>query len=68
MNKPCHAIITSAANDTDLGAILVSLELSRSRWAVTSLSPCGGEKMSKHCCRAAILRGSWSVSSFLLRK
>jgi transposase len=33
---------------TDLGAIFVSLELSRSTWLITSLSPCGGEKMSKH--------------------
>jgi transposase len=33
---------------TDLGAIFVSLELSRSRWLITSLSPGGGEKMSKH--------------------
>jgi transposase len=31
-----------------LGAIFVSLELSRSKWLVTSLSPGGGEKMSKH--------------------
>src|SRR3981189_648915 len=34
---------------TDLGAIFVSLELSRSSWLITSLSPGGGEKMSKHC-------------------
>ena len=27
---------------------LVSLELSRSTWLITSLSPCAGEKMSKH--------------------
>ena len=33
---------------TNLGAIFVSLELSRSTWLVTSLSPGGGEKMSKH--------------------
>ena len=31
---------------TDLGAIFVSLELSRSTWLITSLSPGGGEKMS----------------------
>jgi transposase len=31
---------------TDLGAIFISLELSRSSWVVTSLSPGGGEKMS----------------------
>jgi transposase len=33
---------------TDLGAIFVSLELSRSIWLITSLSPGGREKMSKH--------------------
>ena len=32
----------------DLGAIFISLELSRSTWLITSLSPSGGEKMSKH--------------------
>jgi hypothetical protein len=38
----------STAIRTDLGAIFVSLELSQSTWVVTSLSPGGGEKMSKH--------------------
>jgi len=33
---------------SDLGAIFVSLELSRSIWLITSLSPGAGEKMSKH--------------------
>src|ERR1019366_10376298 len=33
---------------TNLGAIFVSLELSRSIWLITSLSPGSGEKMSKH--------------------
>src|SRR5690349_15819867 len=33
---------------TDLKALFVSLELSRSTWVITSLSPGGGEKMSKH--------------------
>jgi transposase len=33
---------------TNLGAIFVSLELSRSSWLITLLSPGGGEKMSKH--------------------
>src|ERR1700719_3498453 len=36
---------------TDLGAIFVSLELSRSTWRITSLSPGGGEKMSKQVVR-----------------
>jgi len=33
---------------TNLGAIFVSLELSRSTWLITSLSPGAGEKMLKH--------------------
>jgi transposase len=32
----------------DLGAIFVSMELSRSKWLLTSLSPGSAEKMSKH--------------------
>ncbi|OKP63302.1 IS110 family transposase [Ensifer adhaerens] len=39
---------TPAAIRTDLAAIFVSLELSRSTWLITSLSPGNGEKMSKH--------------------
>ena len=33
---------------TNLGAIFVSLELSRSTWLITSVSAGGGEKMSKY--------------------
>src|SRR5664280_3359263 len=42
---------------TDLGAIFVSLELSRSTWLITSLSPDGGEKMSKHAVRGGDVAG-----------
>jgi transposase len=42
---------------TDLGAIFVSLELSRSTWLVTSLSPGGGEKMSKQVVRGGDVAG-----------
>ena len=42
---------------TDLGAIFVSLELSRSKWLITSLSPGGGEKMSKHAVAAGDIAG-----------
>jgi len=38
----------SVAIRTELSAIFVSLELSKSTWVVTSLSPSGGEKMSRH--------------------
>ena len=36
---------------TNLGAIFVSLELSRSTWLITSLSPGNGETMSKYSYR-----------------
>ena len=42
---------------TDLGAIFVSLELSRSTWLITSLSPSGGEKMSKQVVRGGDVAG-----------
>lgn len=42
---------------TDLGAIFVSLELSRATWLVTSLSPGAGEKMSRHSVRGGDLAG-----------
>src|ERR1700716_2082885 len=41
----------------DLGAIFVSMELSRSTWLITSLSPGGGEKMSKHSVQAGDIAG-----------
>jgi transposase len=44
-----------AAIRIDLGAIFVSLELSRSIWLVTSLSPGSSGKMSKHAVSGATL-------------
>ena len=46
---------------TNLGAIFVSLELSRSTWLITSLSPDGGEKMSKHV--GAWWRRRWATGA-----
>jgi len=37
---------------TDLGAIFVSMELSRSTWLITSLSP-AGDKMSRRAVSGA---------------
>jgi hypothetical protein len=48
---------TPAAIRTDLGAIFVSMELSKSIWLVTSLSPGAGERLSKHCVRAGDIAG-----------
>ncbi len=47
----------STAIQTDLRAIFLSLELSRSTWLITSLSPGAGEKMSKHSSRAGDVAG-----------
>jgi hypothetical protein len=46
-----------AAIRTDLGAIFISLELSRSTWSVASPSPGSGEKMSKHTVRGGDIAG-----------
>ena len=43
-----HSINEPTAIHTQLGAIFVSWELSRSTWLITSLSPGKGEKMSRH--------------------
>ena len=45
----------------DLGAIFVSMELSRSIWLITSLSPGKGEKMSKRQLRAGDTGGLFEV-------
>lgn len=53
---------------TDLGAIFVSLELSRSKWLITSLSPGGGEKMSKHSVAADDVAGLLDRFAVLRKK
>src|SRR2546421_2628879 len=57
-----------AAIRTDLGAIFVSLELSRRTWLITSLSPGGGEKMSKHSVPASDVSGLLHRFAELRRK
>jgi len=52
MQGKANRLEASSAIRSDLGAIFVSMELSRSIWLITSLSPGGGEKMSKHSVRA----------------
>ena len=51
MQALCPRPYEHAAIRTDLNAIFVSLELSRSTWVITSLAP-GSEKMSKHSVRS----------------
>ncbi|WP_420891142.1 IS110 family transposase [Minwuia thermotolerans] len=52
-----HLSEERAAVRTDLSAVFVSLELSRSTWLITSLSPGGGEKMSRHQVRSGDIAG-----------
>jgi transposase len=47
MKVAANRIEFPAAIRTALGAIFISLELSRSKWLITSVSPGAGEKMSK---------------------
>src|ERR1700735_2344268 len=53
---------------THLAASFVSLELSRSIWLITSLSPGSGEKMSKHSVRAGDVAALLARFSELKRK
>ena len=57
-----------AAIRTQFGAIFVSLELSRSNWLVTSLSPGKGEKMSKHSVTAGDIAELLQLFAELKRK
>jgi transposase len=56
------------AIQSNLAAIFVSLELSRSIWLITSLSPGSGEKMSKHSVRAGDVAGLLARISELKQK
>jgi transposase len=57
-----------SAIDFNLAAIFVSLELSRSTWLVTSLSPGGGEKMSRHSVRVGDMAGLLNLFARLQEK
>src|SRR4030081_4121525 len=48
--------------------MFVSLELSRTNWLVTSLSPGKGEKMSKHSIAAGDIAGLLALFAELRRK
>src|SRR6202158_5716286 len=60
--------LAQAAIRTELGAIFVSLELSRRTWLIISLSPGGGEKMSKHSVPAGEVSGLLHRFAELRRK
>lgn len=53
---------------TDLGAIFLSMELSRSVWLITSLSPGAGEKMSNYSVRGGDVAGLLMRSAQLQKK
>jgi transposase len=65
LDHPCDG---AAAIRTHFGAIFVSLELSRSTWLVTSLSPGKGEKMSKHSVTAGDIAGLLQLFAELKRR
>jgi transposase len=64
-HHPCDG---PAAILTQFGAIFASLELSRSAWLVTSLSPGKGEKMSKHSVEAGDVAELLKLFAELKRK
>lgn len=68
MDKTVDLAEASSAIRVDIGAIFVSMELSRSTWLLTSLSPGGGEKMSRHSLRAGDLHGLFERLGELRRK
>lgn len=53
---------------THIGAIFASLELSRSNWLITSVSPGKGEKMSRHGVAAGDVAGLMKLFAELRRK
>ena len=63
-----HPFDGPTAIRTHIAAIFVSLELSRSTWLVTSLSPGKGEKMSRHSVVASDPAGLLALFAELKRK
>src|SRR3954468_1187535 len=68
MQALCPRAHEHTAVRTDLNAIFVSLELSRSTWVITSLAPGGGEKMSRHSVRNGDIAGLLARLSQLTEK
>lgn len=63
-----HPSAGPTAIRTQFGAIFVSLELSRSTWLITSLSPGRGERMSRHSVTAGDAAGLMKLFADLKRK
>ncbi|AOX21667.1 IS110 family RNA-guided transposase [Kozakia baliensis] len=64
MHKAFDHPATPAAIRVDLGAIFVSLELGKSSWLITSLSP-GSEKMSRHTVQGGDVAGLFACFTAL---
>jgi len=56
-----HARNQPAAIQTQINAVFASLELSRSKWVVTSISPGAGEKMSRRTVKGGDLAALWDL-------
>ena len=68
MSIAAHRSETPSAVRVDLSAIFVSLELSQSKWLITSLSPGAGEKLSKFTLPASDVAGMLTRFAELQRK
>ena len=68
MSDTDHLSATRTTIRMNLGAIFVSMELSRTSWLLTSLSPGAGERMSKHALRSGDVAGLWARLSQLREK
>ena len=68
MQTTAHQPQAPTAIRTDLGAIFVSMELSRTSWLLTSVSPGDGERMSKHAVRSGDVAGLRARFSLLKEK
>lgn len=68
MSIAAHRSEAPSAVRVDLSAIFVSLELSQSKWLITSLSPGNGEKLSKFTVPASDVSGMLARFAELQRK
>lgn len=68
MNAVQSQIDQHATIQTTLGAIFISMELSRSTWLITSLLPNSAGKMSKHTLKAGDVVGLFERIAYLREK
>jgi transposase len=68
MSVAAHRSEAPSAVRVDLGAIFVSMELSQSKWLITSPSPGSGEKLSKFTATNGGVAGTLSRFAGLQRK